>query len=49
MKQPTRIIDIHQHVFWRGWDDVHLVADLDTHGIAQAALLNRERLLRLQP
>ena len=40
MSKPTRIIDIHQHVFWHGRDDAGLVANLDEHGIEKAALLS---------
>jgi len=40
MSEPTRIIDVHQHVFWGGRDDAALVADMDACGIDKAVLLN---------
>ena len=40
MAKPSRIIDVHQHVFWHGRDDAALVANLDAHGIDRAVVLN---------
>jgi len=39
MSGPTRIIDVHQHVFWDNYGDAALVADLDNNGIEKAVLL----------
>ncbi len=40
MTQPSRIVDVHQHVFWHGRDEADLIADLDEQGIEKAVLLN---------
>jgi len=40
VSKPSRILDIHQHVFWHGRDDAQLAANLDAHGIDRAVLLN---------
>lgn len=42
MRNPSRIVDTHQHVFWHGRDDHGLVADMDDHGIEYAWLLSWE-------
>ena len=39
MTTPTRIIDVHQHVFWHGWSDADLIANLDEQGVEKAVVL----------